>query len=46
MNYSDTRLLRLIAVLKLLKASALIAVGIFTLRLVHADVGTVLRNGF
>jgi uncharacterized membrane protein (DUF2068 family) len=44
MNYSDTGLLRLIAVLKLVKASALIAAGIFALRLIHADVGTVLEG--
>jgi uncharacterized membrane protein (DUF2068 family) len=43
MNYSDTRLLRLIAIFKLVKAIALIAVGFAALRLVHADIGTVLE---
>lgn len=45
MNYSDTRLLRLIAVFKVLKASALIAGGVAALRLIHADIGTVLERG-
>ena len=44
MNYSDTGLLRLIAVFKLLKASALVAGGIAALKLVHADIGTVLER--
>jgi len=44
MNYSDTGLLRLIAILKLLKVCALIAAGILALRLVHADIGTVLER--
>jgi uncharacterized membrane protein (DUF2068 family) len=44
MNYSDTGLLHLIAVLKLIKASALIVAGIVALRLVHADIGTVLER--
>jgi uncharacterized membrane protein (DUF2068 family) len=45
MNYSDTRLLRLIAVFKVLKASALVAGGVVALRLIHADIGTVLERG-
>jgi len=44
MKGSDTGLLRLIAVFKLVKAFALIAAGITALRLVHADVGTVLET--
>jgi len=44
MNHSDTGLLRLIAVFKLLKASALVAGGIAALKLVHADIGTVLER--
>ena len=44
MNSEDTGLLRLIAVFKLLKAAALIATGIIVLRLVHADIGTVLER--
>jgi len=44
MNYTDTRLLKLIAVFKLLKTIALIATGIAALKLVHADVGTVLET--
>lgn len=44
MNYSDTGLLRLIAVFKFLKATTLVATGIFALRLVHADIGTVLEK--
>ena len=43
MNYQDKGLLRLIAVFKLLKACALIVAGIFALKLVHADIGTVLE---
>jgi len=43
MNYSDTKLLRLIAFFKLVKAIALIAAGFAALRLVHADIGTVLE---
>jgi uncharacterized membrane protein (DUF2068 family) len=45
MNYSDTGLLRLIAVFKLLKTAALIATGIGALKLIHADIGTVLERG-
>ncbi|HXS75054.1 MAG TPA: DUF2127 domain-containing protein [Terracidiphilus sp.] len=44
MNYSDTGLLRLIAFFKLLKVAALIATGIAALKLIHADVGTVLEH--
>jgi uncharacterized membrane protein (DUF2068 family) len=44
MNYSDTGLLRVIAVLKLLKTAALIATGIGALKLIHADIGTVLER--
>ena len=45
MNYSDTGMLRLIAVFKLLKTAALIATGIGALKLIHADIGTVLERG-
>jgi uncharacterized membrane protein (DUF2068 family) len=44
MNYSDTGLLRLIAFFKLLKTAALIATGIVALKLIHADIGTVLER--
>jgi uncharacterized membrane protein (DUF2068 family) len=44
MDYSDTGLLKLIAVFKLLKTIALIATGIAALKVVHADVGTVLET--
>jgi uncharacterized membrane protein (DUF2068 family) len=44
MNYSDTGLLRLIAIFKLLKTAALIGTGVGALRLVHADIGTVLER--
>ena len=44
MNYTDTGLLRLIAVLKLLKTAALIVIGIGALKLVHADVGGELES--
>jgi uncharacterized membrane protein (DUF2068 family) len=44
MNYRDKGLLRLIAVLKLLKVCALVAAGIIALKLIHADMGTVLEN--
>jgi len=40
MKTSDTKLLRLIALFKLLKAALLIAVGVGALRLVHADVAS------
>ena len=43
MNSQNIGLLRLIAVFKLLKVAALIATGIMALRLVHADIGTVLE---
>jgi len=45
MNYSDTGMLRLIAVFKLLKTAALIATGIAALKLIHADIGAVLERG-
>lgn len=44
MNYQDKGLLRLIAVFKLLKVCALIGAGIVALKLVHADIGTVLEG--
>ncbi len=44
MNASDTKLIRLIAVFKLLKASLLILVGAGVLRLVHANIGGVLEH--
>jgi len=44
MNYKDTGLLRLIAVLKLLKVIALVVSGFAALSLIHADVGTVLER--
>lgn len=44
MDYADTGLLKLIAVFKLLKTIALIATGIAALKLIHADVGTVLET--
>lgn len=51
MNSSHSRLLRLIAVFKLLKAALLIAVGIGIFKLVHADISAeverwVVRLGF
>ena len=44
MKSSDTRLIRLIAIFKLLKAAVLIAVGVVALRLIHSDVATVLAE--
>jgi Predicted membrane protein (DUF2127) len=44
MKISDTKLLRLIAIFKLLKAALLIAVGVGALRLVHTDVTTLLEK--
>jgi uncharacterized membrane protein (DUF2068 family) len=44
MKTSDTKLLRLIAIFKLLKAALLIAVGVGALRLVHTDVTTLLEK--
>lgn len=44
MDYADNRLLKLIAVFKLLKTIALVAAGIAALKLIHADVGTVLET--
>lgn len=44
MKSSDSRLLRLIAVFKLLKAVLLIAVGVGALNLLHKDVASVLEH--
>jgi uncharacterized membrane protein (DUF2068 family) len=44
MRATDTRLFRLIAFFKLLKALALIAVGIAALNLVHTDVASILEK--
>lgn len=44
MKSSDTKLLRLIAIFKLLKAALLIAVGVGALRLVHTDITTLLEK--
>ena len=44
MNFSDSKLFRLIAVFKLLKAAALILTGFGILKLVHKDVGTELEH--
>jgi uncharacterized membrane protein (DUF2068 family) len=44
MKSSDSRLIRLIAVFKLLKAILMIAVGVGTLKLLHKDVATVLEH--
>ncbi len=44
MKTSDIKLLRLIAIFKLLKAALLIAVGVGALRLVHTDVTTLLEK--
>jgi uncharacterized membrane protein (DUF2068 family) len=44
MRATDTRLFRLIAFFKLLKALLLIAVGVAALKLVHADVASVLEK--
>jgi uncharacterized membrane protein (DUF2068 family) len=44
MKTSDTKLLRLIAIFKLLKAALLSAVGVGALRLVHTDVTTLLEK--
>jgi uncharacterized membrane protein (DUF2068 family) len=43
-NSSDSRLFRIIAVFKLLKASALFLTGLGVLKLVHKDVGTELEH--
>ncbi len=44
MKYSDPRLVRLIALVKLLKAVFLIAVGVGAIKLLHADVTNVLEH--
>jgi uncharacterized membrane protein (DUF2068 family) len=44
MKTSDTKLLRLIALFKLLKAALLIAVGVGAFRLVHSDVTTLVEE--
>jgi uncharacterized membrane protein (DUF2068 family) len=44
MNPTDPRLIRLIALFKLLKAVLLIAVGVAALKLIHADVVSVLEE--
>lgn len=44
MNSSHSRLIRLIAVFKLLKAACLIAVGFGILKLIHRDVGLQLEH--
>ena len=44
MKRSETRVLRMIALFKLLKAAVLIAVGMGALRLIHADIAPVLAH--
>jgi uncharacterized membrane protein (DUF2068 family) len=44
MKSSDTRLIRLIALFKLLKAILLIAVGLGALHLLHSDIASVLAH--
>jgi uncharacterized membrane protein (DUF2068 family) len=44
MKSSDTKLIRLIAVFKLMKAVLLLAVGVGALKLLHADVTSVLEH--
>lgn len=44
MKYSDPRLVRLIALVKLLKAVFLIAVGVGAIKLLHADVTNALEH--
>jgi uncharacterized membrane protein (DUF2068 family) len=44
MKSSDSRLIRAIAVFKLLKAILMIAVGVGTLKLLHRDVASVLEH--
>src|ERR1700745_4494583 len=44
MKTSDTKVFRLIAILKLLKASLLTTVGVWPLRLVHTDVTTLVEK--
>ena len=43
-KFADSRLLRLIAVFKLLKAVLLIAVGVSALKLLHQDVASVVEH--
>jgi uncharacterized membrane protein (DUF2068 family) len=45
MKFSHDRILRLIAVFKLVKAALLIAVGVGAFKLMHKDVGEVLEQG-
>ena len=44
MKSSDTRVIRLIALFKLLKAVLLIAVGLGALHLLHSDIASVLAH--
>jgi uncharacterized membrane protein (DUF2068 family) len=44
MESSEDRLIRLIAIFKLLKASLLIALGVGAFQLIHKDIGTVLDH--
>jgi uncharacterized membrane protein (DUF2068 family) len=44
MKPSETRVLRMIALFKLLKTTVLIVVGLGALRLIHADIATVLAH--
>ena len=44
MKSSDSRVIRLIALFKLLKAILLIAVGVGALKLIHKDIATVLEH--
>jgi uncharacterized membrane protein (DUF2068 family) len=44
MKSSNSRLIRLIALFKLLKAILLIAVGVGALKLIHKDIATVLQH--
>lgn len=44
MKSADSRLVRLIAVFKLLKAALLVAVGVGALKLLHKDVASVLEH--
>ena len=46
MNSSSTRLIRLVALFKLVKAAALILAGIGILKLIHADVASQLEHWF
>jgi len=44
MNSSDTAVIRLIAIFKLVKAITLIAIGVGTLKLLHRDMGSTLDH--